>query len=1187
MTDRLNIRDKFDRVLQLLEDQADSFVEYVKGKPDETTRHHHKWRQESGLFYYRTGRYAGKFHCYGTGAHGDLIDFYATYALNNPKAKGDALRDCMAWLGLSDDAPLPDEKAAAKRRRERQERLEREAAKKANRDAQKRDEATRRIQGGLFPVGTPLEHYITTVRNIPVTSWPPCVVFDQKEHAAAFAVTDDAGTIHALQHVALTPDGCQDKRYPGDKPRAKNDLGPKSKGVVRFPGERDDYLILGEGPETTWTGNVAYDCEGWACLGGMYHAVNFNIGARTVLVLRDDDAETSGGYRSAVKAVKDLRAAGHEVIEVWPFEQHRGNGDDFNTLAQESGIEAVRARIEQAVSRHSHARFELSLEKTKERLDGIATQFFSAAELWDKEGEEAPTTYAAGFTVGAGKTEGVLHHGSDFLINARLRQNSVAGIHAVPEHKLSDEVAVRFNRMAAEKGYDLSAKVWRGREAMRPDGSGEKMCANIDEVKDAQAVFVDDIEKEVCERCPHHPNNGGACAYLAQRSLDADYWVVSHNMLFAEVPTAINKRGVGFVVVDESIWQAGLIGTEGKGIKIAVDSLLPSAGIIVPRGPDGERLRAIREDLAKVLLDEPDDWVSREAIERANIQDDTAAFARKQEWLRKVDRKQEPNWRLRDDNKTLGRLTALWSAVDNIVKSPDIAVSGRLRLTTEEGVRTLYVYGRDDIAAGWRAPTIAIDALHRPDLLAHYFPNIEDRGYIPTAAPHMIVEQAVYENWAKSYLDPTMGDGDDKQKRDKRRRAKALSLKMAARIGGKILLIGAKNVVQAIKATGLPPNICIGWHNATAGRDEFVFPDGETIKGADLEGVILLGGGPEPTSNQVERMAGALTGIAPKPVGTPDGRYPKADAERLMRKGRSIVAIPAEGKRHPDDLCETIRQHITLGQLIQAAGRGRGIRRRADKPLRVIALTGAVLPFPVDTFLTEADVAITHADLMLAEGAVSYEDGTSAATAYPDLYPSPGAAREAFRLERNNQRGPSGSLIGISIRDTDAPLPVTFQKAGLGQRPQRAWVLPSCPDPRAAIEAALGPLARFEVVGREPAGEPIRVAVGGAGHSPISVAPAPIVVTPVSAPVPELPPQIDAIEPPIEAEADAPDVNWPAVRERLRDTGISHGDLAVRVGVSQPHLSNMERGFRRPTAAVAAALEAFLRETPPTQERLL
>ena len=74
-------------------------------------------------------------------------------------------------------------------------------------------------------------------------------------------------------------------------------------------------------------------------------------------------------------------------------------------------------------------------------------------------------------------------------------------------------------------------------------------------------------------------------------------------------------------------------------------------------------------------------------------------------------------------------------------------------------------------------------------------------------------------------------------------------------------------------------------------------------------------------------------------------------------------------------------------------------------------------------------------------------------------------------------RGWSTNLnrLDVSIRDvTNLPgLPFFIQPAGRGQLPRFCMVDPvKVPDPRAALEAALGPLALFEVLtAPEPAAE--------------------------------------------------------------------------------------------------------------------
>jgi hypothetical protein len=99
------------------------------------------------------------------------------------------------------------------------------------------------------------------------------------------------------------------------------------------------------------------------------------------------------------------------------------------------------------------------------------------------------------------------------------------------------------------------------------------------------------------------------------------------------------------------------------------------------------------------------------------------------------------------------------------------------------------------------------------------------------------------------------------------------------------------------------------------------------------------------------------------------------------------------------------------------------------------------------------------ADQMLAEGGVAFEDWTSAALAYPMLWRTAGAAREAFRRAR-----------GANVITN--PSSVRFQRAGNGQGVQRAcYDLRRVDNPRAEIERMVGPLAMFEAEGQEAAPE--------------------------------------------------------------------------------------------------------------------
>jgi hypothetical protein len=66
---------------------------------------------------------------------------------------------------------------------------------------------------------------------------------------------------------------------------------------------------------------------------------------------------------------------------------------------------------------------------------------------------------------------------------------------------------------------------------------------------------------------------------------------------------------------------------------------------------------------------------------------------------------------------------------------------------------------------------------------------------------------------------------------------------------------------------------------------------------------------------------------------------------RLMVDGSGRRAL---AYRHPDPLAEAVRFAICEGELMQAVGRGRGVRRRAETPLEVLILTDVPIPIPVD-----------------------------------------------------------------------------------------------------------------------------------------------------------------------------------------------------------------------------------------------
>jgi putative DNA primase/helicase len=120
-----------------------------------------------------------------------------------------------------------------------------------------------------------------------------------------------------------------------------------------------------------------------------------------------------------------------------------------------------------------------------------------------------------------------------------------------------------------------------------------------------------------------------------------------------------------------------------------------------------------------------------------------------------------------------------------------------------------------------------------------------------------------------------------------------------------------------------------------------------------------------------------------------------------------------------------------------------------------------VLPVAVDKVLDWDDVCPSRQDMMAASGVV-LENAADMAKAFPDLWPSHEAARQqkarsvtsCYYRDLSNSRTSHSSSV------------VAYRPAGPGQKDRTArFDLVLIRDPRAWLEAKLGPLAHFEMIG--------------------------------------------------------------------------------------------------------------------------
>jgi hypothetical protein len=173
-----------------------------------------------------------------------------------------------------------------------------------------------------------------------------------------------------------------------------------------------------------------------------------------------------------------------------------------------------------------------------------------------------------------------------------------------------------------------------------------------------------------------------------------------------------------------------------------------------------------------------------------------------------------------------------------------------------------------------------------------------------------------------------------------------------------------------------------------------------------------------------------------------------------------------------------------MSELIQAIGRGRGVRREEDNPLYVLLLTDVPLPLPVTTLATWRDLCdgAGPIEVLAARGVVPL-DYQGIATALPRWFKKaravkdwfeyrPGAS-ERFRALRAKAEKAERVVMGewggipyknISIGNSTPFTTFHYRRAKVGRANLVLVDTGMHRDARAAVEAVLGPVDVFRPV---------------------------------------------------------------------------------------------------------------------------
>jgi hypothetical protein len=569
--------------------------------------------------------------------------------------------------------------------------------------------------------------------------------------------------------------------------------------------------------------------------------------------------------------------------------------------------------------------------------------------------------------VGVGKTETIIA-----TIRALLAANPDATTAVfVPDHSMSAEMARRVR--AGLPG--VAVKVWFGIEQPDPaarSGTHQTMCprsADAAAVRQAGGALSDLCGSKAhgfCPRHPEHPNAAGDCGYIGQskKARLVRVWIMTHAMLGRRAPSCLRRNGTGtgqsarraavdLVVIDESFFRSMLNGPLSVPIGVLYSPAWPfipdRAGDIAPGFAD-RRLRFVLDRLHGLVARAANhDRIPRAALQSAGV---SAQDCRAARWYAFRCKTPLPTAALpaiepgkvqsllksvATDNRRVLHLAHFLRVAADILEGT--LAGAAIRVFDGAAGREVKLRWREPIHDDWALASGGIvhaDGTMQIEIATVWLPRLVAPPTPPIAAPHVRVTQIVDRALGYSTLiqSKRASAGGNKAADSHARRLRRAIETIAERYRGKgaaggpdVLVVLPKALEDAFRGK-LPSNVGTLHFGKLRGQDAF--------KGV---AALVVVSRPLPPPSAAEDTAEIIFGRDVTRL--PPGRfYDKKPGVRAMADGTGLAA---DVTFHPDPDVEAVRWAACEAELIQAIGRGRGVRRTAANPLDVVLLTNVPL----------------------------------------------------------------------------------------------------------------------------------------------------------------------------------------------------------------------------------------------------
>jgi putative DNA primase/helicase len=587
--------------------------------------------------------------------------------------------------------------------------------------------------------------------------------------------------------------------------------------------------------------------------------------------------------------------------------------------------------------------------------------------------------------------------------------------------------------------------------------------------------------------CPHHPAVAGAraCGYQRQQlqaRQNVRVWIVPAVMLTSAPPTALrrsNRALLGdfdLLVIDEAPWLSFLGGHDGDPEGAATAWLDPRWWEEQETKATAENKHAVLDVLTRlhgIFAGHNLGEIGEEAFHGAGVSADDILRARRILWRWKQDLRPlvRPGATRSSLKRSLAgaaevnkRVLAIGNVLEKIARrlSGDLAPSGLELIDHPKSGRFLRLRWRKDIHPGWlRAPVLYLDAAGTGGLtLARaWLPRIDLAVEASARAPWMHITQITDSQMGYAKVLPSGSPAKD-QTGD--HNAEKLARVVAA-TGREGLVVCPKELRESWEEEQRLSGWSLWNFGSVRGRDEE----------RDVRQLVVISR-PLPGPTVVELMAETIFARRVQRLQA-NQWYGKSKIGRLMSDGTGRLS---SAYRHPEPQVEAVRFAICEAELLQAIGRGRGVRRHEHNPLHVLLLTNVPLPLPVTALTTSKDLydGAGPVEVLASRGVIPL-DHQGISTLLPHWFDNPRAVTDWFKYR------PDASARFRELRVTAARsgvinlgdyVGIPYKNFLIGNshlfaafRYRRAKVGPAnlvlvdtkmhC-DPRAAVEAVLGPV---------------------------------------------------------------------------------------------------------------------------------